>query len=161
MSPRPLRLPEAEGVGAGSLRVTDGTTGFGGGGGGGLLLAYGTRRLTVGLGIEIGADGTLPETPDGGRSFEAVFASAVPLLLRFTDVSRVFDIELSYRTLFADQVRHGARINIGYGVTTPRVSDFMPYGLLWIGYEIFPGNGGATTEHAFLLGTRVGLNWDP
>ncbi|MFT5357882.1 MAG: hypothetical protein ACI9KE_005119 [Polyangiales bacterium] len=151
----------AESVGAGALRLADGDTGFGGGGGGALMLGFGIRRLTLGIGIELGADGTLPEAPDGSRSFEAVFSSAIPVLFRYTNISRVIDIQLSYRTLWSDTVRHGARASIGYGVTTPRVSKFMPYGLLWIGYEIFPSANGASTEHAFLIGTRVGLNWDP
>lgn len=153
----------AESLGGGALRVGGGTTEFGAGGGGRLMLGYGfSRRLTIALGGEIGASGTLPETDDGSRTFEAVAASAVPLLLRISDVSRHFDIELTWRTLYPEgPARHGMRIGLGYGLSTPRIAGFMPYALLWIGYELFPAQLGAPAEHAIIVGTRVGVDWDP
>lgn len=153
----------AESLGGAALRWGGGTTEIGGGGGARVMLGYGfSRRLTIAIGGEVGASGTLPETDDGSRTFEAVAASAVPILFRITDVSRHFDIELTWRTLYPEgPARHGMRLGIGYGLSTPRVASFMPYALLWIGYELFPAQHGAATEHAFILGTRVGVNWDP
>ena len=152
----------AESVGAGALRVSDGDTNFGGGGGGRLMAALGVGRLTLGVGFGITAAATFVETTDGARSFEAVVSSEVPLLLRVTSITRVFDIVLSYRTLFQDSgARHGGRVEIGYGLTTPRVATLMPYGVLWVGYELFPAQQGGHAEHAILVGTRVGFDWDP
>ncbi len=140
-----------------------GNVDLGAGGGGRILLGYGvSQRLTIAVGGEIAASGTLPETEDGTRTFEAVAASAVPVLFRITDVSRHFDIELTWRTLYPEGPnRHGVRLGIGYGLSTPRVASFMPYGLIWVGYELFPAQHGSVTEHAIIVGTRVGVNWDP
>jgi hypothetical protein len=153
----------AESLGGATLRVGGGAVVLGAGGGGRILLGYGfSQRLTIAVGGEIGASGTLPETDSGTRTFEAVAASAVPLLFRITDVSRHFDIEVTWRTLYPEgPARHGVRIGLGYGLSTPRVASFMPYGLLWIGYELFPAQHGSATEHAIIVGTRVGVNWDP
>ena len=151
----------AESSGSGGVRFAGGDIGVGGGGGGRLFGAYGIGRFTLGIGAELGADGSLPETEDGGRTFEAVLSSSAMFLMRYTYVSRVLDVELSYRTLYNDERRHGFRIDIGYGITTPRVAGFMPYGLLWIGYETYPSARGQSAEHAVLVGTRVGFDWDP
>lgn len=148
-----------ESLGGGSVRFSDGEAAFGGGAGGRLMLGYGFSTFTLALGAEVGADGYLPESEDGGRSFAGVFATGVPLLFRHTDISRVYDVTLSYRTLWTDEPRHGFRVELGFGLTTPRVSGLLPYGLLWVGYEVFPSQG--STEHAILLGTRVGFDWDP
>ena len=165
----------AESIGAAALRVADGEIGVGGGGGGRVLLGYGvSARLTLALGIEVGASGTLPETDEGTRTFEAVASSAVPLLLRISDVSRHFDVELAWSTLYTEgATRHGLRVGLGYGLSTPRVASFMPYALLWVGYEVFAPSSSSSSsssaprsrtdavEHGILLGTRVGVNWDP
>lgn len=152
----------AESVGGGALRLAGSEVSFGGGGGARLMLGLGIRQLTLGLGFGLTAAATFVETEDGARSFEAVFSSEVPLLVRLTNIGRVFDFVVSYRTLFLDSgTRHGAHFEIGYGLTTPRVATLMPYGLLWIGYEIFPSSGSLPMEHAFFLGTRVGFDWDP
>lgn len=148
-----------ESLGGGSVRFSGGEAAFGGGAGGRLMLGFGFSTFTLAIGGEIGADGYLPESEDGGRSFAGVFATGVPLLFRHTDISRVYDVTLSYRTLWTDSPRHGFRVELGFGLTTPRVSGLLPYGLLWVGYEVFPNQG--STEHAILLGTRVGFDWDP
>ncbi|MEM6957641.1 MAG: hypothetical protein AAF411_25835 [Myxococcota bacterium] len=150
----------AESSGAGTLRFSDGTTGFGGGGSGRIALAYGFGRVTLALGFGVGAEGALPETADGGRSFEAFFSTNVPLVLRVTNVSRIFDIEVSYRTIWTSDRLHGVRAALAYGLTTRRISGLLPYGVLTLGYEVFPDVDG-NIEHAILLGTRVGFDWDP
>ena len=153
----------AESLGAAALRFADGETAIGGGGGGRVFLGYGfSRRLTLAIGGEVAASATLPETDEGARTFVAVASSAVPLLFRISDVSRHLDIELTWRTLYPQGPNpHGLRVGIGYGLSTPRVASFMPYALLWVGYEVFPAQNASPAVHAILLGTRVGLDWDP
>lgn len=145
-----------------ALIFSDGQTAIGGGGGGALIPAYGvTRRFTLGIGFEAGADGLLPETDTGSRSFEAVASIGVPVLLRFTNISRVVDIEAAWRRRYGDVTRDGFRVAIGYGLTTPRLSAFMPYGVIWVGYGMFPAANGEPMEHSVWIGTRVGFDWDP
>ena len=145
-----------------ALLFSDGDVAIGGGGGGALIPAYGvSRRFTLGVGFEAGADGLLPETDTGSRSFEAVASIGVPVLFRLTNISRVVDIEVEWRRRYGDETRDGFRVAIGYGLTTPRVSAFMPYGLIWVGYGMFPPAHGLPTEHSIWLGTRVGFDWDP
>lgn len=87
----------AETRGGGALVLSDGDVGIGGGGGGRLLLAAGLgSRVSLGLGFELGAEGRLPETDDGRRSFEGILATAVPVLLRVRDMSRIVDVELAW-----------------------------------------------------------------
>jgi hypothetical protein len=152
----------AETRGGGALVVSDGEVGLGGGGGGRLMLAAGLGpRVTLGVGFELGAEGRLPETDDGRRSFEGILATALPVLLRVRDMSRIVDVELAWTQRYDSPTRHGARIGIGYGLTTPRVSAFMPYGVIWVGYGLTPGAHGEPTDHTVWLGTRVGFDWDP
>ena len=135
---------------------------IGGGGGGRLMPGFGiSRRLTLAIGFEVGVDGRLPENAGGSRSFEAVFATAVPLLLRITDMNRVVALEISLTSRYEDDTRHGFRVGIGYGLTTPRVAGLMPYGVAWIGYQQMPSAYGLPTEHTIWLGTRVGFDWAP
>lgn len=152
----------AETRGGGALLVTDGEVGIGGGGGGRLLLGRGFGpRLTLGVGFELGVDGRLPQTPEGRRTFEGVLASSVPLLVRFANMSRVVDLELAWTQRYDSPTRHGFRVGIGYGLTTPRVSGLKPYGVLWIGYGVTPPSRGEPADHTLWLGTRVGFDWDP
>lgn len=145
-----------------ALLFSGGDVAIGGGGGGALIPAYGvSRRFTLGIGFEAGADGSLPETDTGSRSFEAVASIGVPVLFRITNISTVVDIEAEWRRRFGDETRDGFRIAIGYGLTTPRVSAFMPYGVIWVGYGMMPATSGLPTEHSIWLGTRVGFDWDP
>ncbi|MEZ4247324.1 MAG: hypothetical protein R3B99_03680 [Polyangiales bacterium] len=152
----------AETRGGGAMVVSDGDIALGGGGGGRILLAAGLGpRLTLGVGYEVGAEGRMPETPEGRRSFEGILASSVPVLLRVRDMSRIVDVEVAWTQRYDSPTRHGVRVGIGYGLTTPRVSAFMPYGVIWIGYGLTPAAHGEPTDHTLWLGTRVGFDWDP
>lgn len=148
-----------ESRGGAALLLSGGDRGIGGGGGGRLLVGHGIgARLTLTLGAELAADGELPEEGGGRRSFRAVLAAAAPLVLRVTNHDRVLDLELAYTARFADPTRHGFRAGIGYGLTTPRVSRFMPYFVIWAGYQMMPATTADPTEHAIWLGTRVGFD---
>lgn len=153
-----------ESMGGAALTFTDGQSAFGGGGVGRLLVAGGvSRRLTLGVGFGVGADGELPETETGGRSFEAVVAFQVPLLLRVNFISRVFDVEVDVTSRMRDgQLQTpGIRLALAYGLSAPRTASLMPYVLAWVGYEIVPGGRGDPTSHIIWLGTKVGFDWDP
>ena len=153
-----------ESMGGAALTVTGGQVAFGAGGVARLLLAGGvSRRLTLGTGFGVGADGELPETEDGGRSFQAVIALQVPLLLRLSFISRVLDIEVDLTSRLRDGVLQtpGVRLALSYGLSAPRTAGLMPYVLAWVGYEVVPGGRGNPASHIIWLGTKVGFNWDP
>jgi hypothetical protein len=42
-----------------------------------------------------------------------------------------------------------------------RSSAFMPYLVLWLGYEVHPARSGRPPTHSARIGTRVGVDWDP
>ena len=111
----------------------------------------------------VGADGELPETETGGRSFEAVIAFQVPIVLRLSFISRVFDMEvdLTSRLRDGDLQTPGIRFALSYGLSAPRTSSLMPYVLAWVGYEIVPGGRNDPASHIIWLGTKVGFDWDP
>jgi hypothetical protein len=88
-------------------------------------------------------------------------ASSLPVLFRVRNMSRVVDVELAWTQRYDSPTRHGVRVGIGYGLTTPRVSAFMPYGVIWVGYGLTPAAHGEPTDHTIWLGTRVGFDWDP
>ena len=99
----------------------------------------------------------------GTTQLRATFALGVPLLLRIWDSSRVWDFEVtaSSRIDTHGVELPGVRGAIGYGLTTLRVGDFMPFAVVWAGYEYQPPDDGGPAEHIIRLGTRVGVDWDP
>lgn len=152
----------AETRGGGALLLSGGDVGIGGGGGGRVLFGRGFGpRLTVGVGFELGVDGRLPQTDDGTRTFEGVLATSLPLLMRVGDMGRVVDVEVAWTQRYDSPTRHGFRVGIGYGISTPRVSGLKPYGVLWVGYGMTPPARGEPADHSIWLGTRVGFDWDP
>jgi hypothetical protein len=156
----------AESVGGGGLIVSGGRARLGGGGGGRLTLALGLdQRVTIGLGAELGGIGSFGnEDATGGRSLVARFTAAVPLLLRITNLSRLVDFELAATARWSSsdlRLPPGVRGAIGYGLTTVRVGPFMPTAVAYISYEYLPPGDGLGAEHLILLGTKVGLDFDP
>lgn len=155
----------AESMGGARAVISGGDAELGGGGHGRILPAYGFGpRVTLGVGLEMGAVGVLPEVDGGGRSFAGVFSLGVPAIVRFHRGARVVDLVASVTTRVFDGellTPPGARFELGYGITTLRVGRVMPYALVWIGYEHQPSHDRLATEHSIWLGTRVGLDWDP
>jgi hypothetical protein len=156
----------AETQGFGAVIVENGETGLGGGGAGRLLLARGLGpRLTLGLGGEVGGIGTFVEDEeDGARGIETTFTAGIPLLLRISSFARVFDFEAAarFRVDPGDTLPPpGVRLSFGAGISTMRSSAFMPYGLLWLGYEYHPEFRSDPADHSILIGTRVGVDWGP
>jgi len=155
-----------ESVGGGGMIVSGGRARLGGGGGGRLTLAVGVnQRITLGVGAEIGGIGSFGnEDATGGRSLVARFTAAVPLLLRITNVSRLIDFEIAATARWSSsdlRLPPGVRGAIGYGLTTVRVGPFMPTAVAYISYEYLPPGDGFGAEHLILLGTKVGLDFDP
>jgi hypothetical protein len=42
-----------------------------------------------------------------------------------------------------------------------RGASFMPYGMLYMGYEIHPTTKTARADHTILVGTRLAVDWAP
>jgi len=155
----------AETFGYGSAVIERGIGGFGGGGGGRLLLARGFGpRITVGVGAEVGGTGAFVKNDDGKRGIDTTFTAGFPVLLRILNYSRIFDLEAA-PVLRVDPGNPlpppGVRVSLGAGLDTLRSSAFMPYGLLWAGYEYHPGFHGNPPDHSIHVGTRVGVDWAP
>lgn len=154
-----------ESVGGGAVVLEDGEAAVGGGGGGRVLVAHGIgSRLTLAVGGELSGNGAFVENNNGARTIETTFMAAAPIILRVTDIARVYDFELSPVMRLAtdqDELPPGVRVASGLGLVGSRGSTFMPYVLLWIGYELHPAHGSDPVDHSFHVGTRVGVDLDP
>lgn len=154
-----------ESMGSGRIVLGNGDVGLGGGGGGRILAGYRFDRSYALLsGIELGGGGSFVEKPSGGQTIETVFNGGVPILLRMTSSSRIFDLEIAAVSSVLsgnDSSRSGVRLSMAGGIGTMRQGSFMPYLLMWLGYEHTPGSGSDHTVHTILLGSRVGLDWLP
>jgi hypothetical protein len=155
----------AETIGYGSAVLESDEAAIGGGGGGRLLFAHGLGpEVTLALGGEVGGSGAFVENDSGGRSIDTTFSAAIPVLVRLTRFSRVLDFELAPVFRFnpdEDALPPGGRAAMGVGLTTLRASAFMPYAVLWLGYEFHPENDTGPADHSIHAGTRVGVDWDP
>ena len=145
--------------------VRDGKVEFGGGGGGRILGAYGfDHRFSLALGVEL-AGGAFPqESTDGGISLSTTFGTAVPLLLRTHLPGLLIDVEVAPVVWFTTRTAAfppGLRASAGVGLPGLRSGAFMPYAMLWLGYEYHPPRGSQPEVHVFGLGTRIGLDLDP
>jgi hypothetical protein len=155
----------AETTGYGSIVLQGDNAAIGGGGGGRLLFAHGVgSQYTLALGGEVGGVGAFVENDKGGRSLDTTFVAGVPLLFRWLRYSRILDFELApmLRLNPGESVLPpGFRASVGAGLATMRASSFMPYAILWAGYEFHPANHGNPADHSLHVGTRVGIDWDP
>jgi hypothetical protein len=158
----------AESFGGGGLILSRGGVRLGGGGGGRLTLAWGLdQRLTLGVGAEVGGIGTFGgEDDSGARALVARFTAAVPLVLRITNLSRILDLELAPNARWSPsdlRLPPGVRVGVAYGVSTVRVGPFMPTAMLYLRYEYLPASrdGIDPSEHLILVGTKVGIDFDP
>lgn len=143
---------------------------FGGHGTGRILPAWGIDdRLTLAAGAELGVASTFPQDADGSRSVSAAVVGGVPVLLRVHDESWRYDTEVAWtfrapESVDADgprreQRRQGGRVAQALGIAAPRLAGVQPYVLVFVGYELLPGEGGPL--HVLRGGTRVGFDWDP
>jgi hypothetical protein len=90
----------------------------------------------------------------------------VPLVLRITNLSRILDVELAPNARWSPsdlRLPPGVRVGVAYGVSTVRVGPFMPTAMLYLRYEYLPASrdGIDPSEHLILVGTKVGVDFDP
>jgi len=160
---QPLILLESIGGGRAILEGED--IALGGGGGGRILVGYAfDRRYTLVSGVELGGAGSFVENDTGGQTIETLFTGAMPLMLRMNDDAIIYDVELAVVTPLLSGgagIDPSARATFGVGLGTMRRATFMPYLVMWVGYEVTPPRGDADTSHMLLLGSRVGVDWVP
>ncbi len=154
-----------ESVGGGALVFERGKVALGGGGGGRVFAAYGIGpRATLALGGELSGNGAFVENKTGGRTIETTFTAATPVILRISDLARVYDFEVAPVARVATHESWfppGMRVATSVGFSASRGSAFMPYVLLWLGYEVHAAHGRNPADHSIRIGTRVGVDLDP
>jgi hypothetical protein len=131
------------------------------GGGGRLFLGHGIgSRFTLAAGADVAASGTF--VPSGGRSgVDAYLTLATPALLRLTRFSRMFDVELAPVVRLSQGQSGwppGARIQVGAGFSSVRISPFMPYFMVYAGYEIHPTDTKTGIDQTIQIGTRIAVD---
>lgn len=154
----------AESMGGGSLSIVRGKVRAGAGGGARLFGGYGlSERMQLALGIEAGGEAVLQSTDEGALEPEGLFRFGIPVLARFTNLDRIYDVELATVTGLTDGTFKpwGGRLSLAGGVAGLRRLGFMPALQVWVGYEVYPPQDGQPTRHIVHLGTRVGVDWDP
>jgi hypothetical protein len=156
-------LPETTGFG--SVVLEGSNAAIGGGGGGRLLFGHGIGpQYMLAIGGEVGGVGAFVANDKGGRSLDTTFVAGVPVLFRWIRYSRILDFELApmMRLNPGESVLPpGIRASVGGGLATMRASSFMPYAVLWVGYEFHPADDDSPADHSLHIGTRVGIDWDP
>ena len=132
------------------------------GGGGRLLFGHGIgSRLTLAAGADAAASGTF--IPRGGQSggVDAYLTLATPVMLRLTSFSRMYDVELAPVVRLSQGQPAwppGARVQLGGGFSSVRLSPFMPYLEIYLGYEIHPTNTRVGFDHTLQVGTRIAVD---
>jgi hypothetical protein len=145
------------------LRQTAGRWTFGGGGLGRILPGYGfADHWSVLAGVEFGGGAMLRP---GGEQTEFVvnYFPAIPVILRYRDVSWHYDLEVGGVGLFqADDVSlsPGARIGTSIGVFALRTRNLLPWAGIAATYEYYFESGGRPAAHFLRGGLRVGVVWD-
>jgi hypothetical protein len=133
------------------------------GGGGRLLLGRGlSTQLTAAIGVEFFASGAFVTTDDHG--FDATGSVAVPLLLRYVRLSRLFDLGVAPVMRFGSRRPAwppGGRVEIAAGISSLRGSAFMSYSMLYFAYELHWAGHEAPADHTLQIGTRVAVDWAP
>ncbi|QDG54647.1 hypothetical protein FIV42_29055 [Persicimonas caeni] len=153
----------AESAGVGSLIVQGGDTLLGAGGAGRLFAAWGIgHRYLLGFGGEIGGAAGLEPLTAQDDKIETRIHAAVPVMFRVYDLTRFYDVELAATALASPadfDPSFGVRAQVGVGLLTVRISQFLPYFSVIAGYEILPFEDEAI--HAVRVGTRFGVDFDP
>lgn len=131
------------------------------GGGGRLFIGHGIGpRLTLAAGVDVAASGTfIPTATSGG--IDAYLTLATPVLLRLSWYSRMYDVELAPVVRLSSGQSSwppGGRIQIGGGFSSVRLSPFMPYFMVYAGYEVHPVGPSSKIDHTIQLGTRIALD---
>lgn len=135
------------------------------GGGARVLLGRGvSSRLTLALGADAAASGTFIPSNGSGSGVDAYVTLATPVLARITRFSRLFDVELAPVVRFSHGQTPwppGARLELGYGFASVRMSQLMSYYMLYAGYELHGMGNPAALDHTIQLGTKLSVDWTP
>ncbi len=133
------------------------------GGGGRLFAGYGiSDQLTLAIGGDLAAGGTF--IPTEGHGLDATLAVAVPVLLRLTRFSRIFDVELAPSARFSPGQKPlppGLRVELGAGFSSVRLTPLKPYFMLYAGYEYHFATQAAGADSTIQAGTRLAFDWTP
>lgn len=159
----------AEGGGQGLLQYAvdhaPGTTGFtlGGGGGGRVLLGRGFGQAwSVRVGPEM--SGTALVQRDGSTtSLPLQFQWALPVVVRYTDVSWHYNAEVAPLAMWAEndtKLRYGFRFGLMIGISALQVRSFIPWAGVGGAIEAFPDTDGRTVLVNLKGGLRAGVDWD-
>lgn len=136
----------------------------GAGGAGRLMPAWGvSHRLLVGIGAEVGGTaGLSPLSGDEDQELETRVQGSVPLLLRFSDLATIIDLEVAATGVTSPTKPApdwGFRASVAGGVSTVRINKLLPYFTVMVAYQYFPWTNPRT--HMILAGTRIGFAFDP
>ncbi|MFI5307383.1 MAG: hypothetical protein ACHQ53_08535, partial [Polyangiales bacterium] len=135
------------------------------GGGGRVFVGHGLGpRWTLAIGGELAASGQLVTTHNSGREVTSTFTAAIPVLLRLSRFSRLFDIELAPVMRFdpgQSALPPGGRVELGVGLSAMRSSSLMPYAMLYLGYEHHPHTPTRDADNTVQVGTRLSVDWAP
>jgi hypothetical protein len=133
------------------------------GGGGRLFAGYGiTDTLTLAVGGDLAAGGTF--IPTEGHGLDATLSVAVPVLLRLTHFSRLFDVELAPSARFSPGQKPlppGLRVELGAGFSSVRLTPLKPYFMVYAGYEYHFATREAGADSTVQAGTRLAFDWTP
>lgn len=146
------------------LRRTEGNWTFGGGGTARVLPGWGfDGAVTVLAGAEFGGGAMI--RPNVRPTQLAInYFPAVPVVVRFHDVSWHYDLEVAPVALFQadDQdFSYGVRFGGTVGVAALRTRGFLPWGGLAVAVERYFENDARSAATFVRGGLRVGLMWDP
>lgn len=158
-----------EGGGMGLLQYSavhpKGTLGWtlGGGGGGRLLLGRGFgHEWSVRTGVEVSVI-ALVQRDKNSTSLPLQFNGAVPLILRYTDISWHYNFEVAPLAMFTESdpgLRYGFRVGLMIGISALQVRSFIPWAGVGGAAEVFPEADGRSTLVNLRGGVRAGLDWD-
>ena len=158
-----------EGGGTGLLQYAashpEGTIGItiGAGGGGRLLLGRGFGHAwSVRVGPEVGVI-ALVERDKGATALPLQFMGALPVVIRYTDVSWHYNFEVAPLGLYTESdpvVRYGVRVGVMLGISTLQVRSFIPWAGVGGAVEAYPEMDGRSLLLNLKGGVRAGVDWD-
>jgi hypothetical protein len=158
-----------EGGGTGLLQYAAkhpaGSNGFtiGGGGGGRLLLGRGFGHVwSVRTGAELGVI-ALVQREKNSTSLPLQFMGAIPLVIRYTDISWHYNFEVAPLAMFTESepsLRYGVRLGLMIGISALQVRSFIPWAGVGGAVEVFPDASGRPLLLNLKGGVRAGLDWD-
>ena len=140
------------------LRRTEGHVTYGGGGVFRLLVSRGFGDASLMTGIELAGGAMLKP---GAEQFVINYLPAIPVVVRFWNVSWHYDLEAAPVALFqADDTKlsWGLRLGAGIGVQSRRARGVIPWGGFALAYEHYFAGHRAAAEFV-RAGLRVGIIW--